>query len=104
MDRRRFLCGLTAAGTAASFEIGCGSPTPTRGDAFANARVTYQVKGFTCITCAVGLETMLRAVRGVAEASASYERKTVTIAFDDRATGEDALKQFISDCGFSIAG
>ena len=96
MDRRGFLCRLTAAGAAgaAGVELGCGS---------AAARVTYQVQGFTCITCAVGLETMLRGVRGVTQASASYANKTVTIAFDAQTIGEDALKGFIGDCGFSVA-
>jgi len=105
MDRRRFLRGLTvagAAGAAASVDIGCGSRTPAH-ETSATARVTYQVKGFTCVTCAVGLETMLRGIRGVAEVTASYGDNNVTIAFDDKAVSEDGLKQFISDCGFSVA-
>jgi copper chaperone CopZ len=82
-----------AAGAAVGVELGCGTTAE---------RVTYRVGGFTCVTCAVGLETMLRGVRGVAEASASYAEHTVTIAFDAKVIGEDALKQFVSDCGFSV--
>lgn len=109
MDRRGFLYRLTAAGAAGaavSVELGCGSGTPAHDSAAAmgaTARVTYQVTGFTCITCAVGLETMLRGVRGVTAASASYGEHQVTIAFDEQVTSEDALRQFISDCGFSVS-
>jgi len=98
MERRRFLCRLTAA-AAASLELGCGERAAMRG----TRRVTYQVQGFTCITCAVGLEVMLRGLRGVAEATASYVENSVAIAFDEQMTTEDALKQFISVCGFSVA-
>ena len=107
MDRRRFLCRLTAAATAstaAGLELGCRERTtaPLEGRVSGTCRVAYQVQGFTCITCAVGLEVMLRGVRGVAEATASYVENNVAIAFDDRVTSEDALKQFISVCGFSV--
>jgi copper chaperone CopZ len=107
MDRRRFLCRLTsaaAASTAVGVELGC-APTaaPPEGRVRGTRRVTYQVQGLTCITCAVGLEVMLRGFRGVAEATASYPENSVAIAFDDQVTSEDALKQFISVCGFSVA-
>jgi hypothetical protein len=36
-------------------------------------------------------------------AAASYAENSVSIAFDDQVTSEDALKQFISVCGFSVA-
>jgi copper chaperone len=109
MERRRFLCRLTAAAaasTAVGLELGRGehaSAPPEGPNVRGTRRVTYQVQGFTCITCAVGLEVMLRGVRGVAEATASYAEHSVAIAFDDHVTSEDALKQFISVCGFSVA-
>ena len=105
MDRRGFLRRLTAAGAAGAAVdvVGCGSRTPAPSTSSATARVTYRVQGFTCITCAVGLETMLRAVHGVTEVTASYAENTVIIGFDGRVIGEDALTQFISDCGFSVA-
>jgi copper chaperone CopZ len=46
---------------------------------------------------------MLRGVRGVTEASASYAESRVAVAFDERLISEDALKQFIGSCGFSAA-
>jgi len=92
MDRRRFLTRLTAASAAVSLDVGCGG--------HATRRAVYQVQGFTCVTCAVGLEVMLRGVRGVAEASANYAERSVAVAFDDQVIGEDAVKQFIGSCGF----
>jgi hypothetical protein len=37
-----------------------------------NRTVVYKVNGFTCIACAVGLEVMLRGLKGVTRANASY--------------------------------
>src|ERR1700761_6741750 len=58
MQRRRFVQMMTLAsvGTVAAAELAYGREVRT---------VTYHVKGFTCVTCAVGLETLLRACKGV---------------------------------------
>lgn len=98
MDRRRFLSRLTAAGAAIGLEVGGGADRTS-----ATRRATYEVRGFTCVTCAVGLEVMLRGVRGVTEASANYAESRVAITFDEKLISEDALKQFIGSCGFSAA-
>ncbi len=124
MDRRRFLCRFTVASAAVGLEIGCAERARTGPDGQVQAadaqgtapsanhsatavrasrRASFQVRGFTCITCAVGLEVMLRGVRGVTEASASYAENRVVIAFDEQLTSEDALKQFIAACGFSAS-
>ena len=67
-----------------------------------NRSVTYGVKGFTCVTCAVGLEVMLRQQKGVTRANASYRENKVVIGFANLTT-EKALKDFIAGCGFSVA-
>ncbi len=64
--------------------------------------VTYHVAGFTCITCAVGLEVMLRGLRGVARANSSYPANTVLIEFDGRMITEKTIRGFIGKCGFSV--
>jgi|SRR5437588_2256732 len=103
MDRRKFLSVVTGmAGTT----IGLGmvkagldltaSPKPT-------LKVTYQVKGFTCITCATGLEVILLRERGVVRAAASYPDARVVIEFDENLTSEDKLKEVIAGCGFAVA-
>ena len=67
-----------------------------------NQSVSYKVTGFTCVTCAVGLEVMLRQQKGVVRASASYPEKKVAIGFDNGLTSEKALKGFIAECGFTV--
>ena len=34
--------------------------------------ITYHVKGFSCITCAVGLDTMLARHKGIVRSKSSY--------------------------------
>jgi len=94
MDRRDFIRSVAAAGAAGvSVEAATDRATTT---------VKYAVDGFTCVTCAVGLETMLKGRAGVARVSASYPKRSVTIAYDSRMTDESALAAFISDCGFTV--
>jgi hypothetical protein len=69
MDRRKFICRVTGAGASAGLSIGDSAA------AAENRSVVYTVNGFTCITCAVGLEVMLRGLKGVTRANASYPEK-----------------------------
>ena len=63
--------------------------------------IAWRVNGFTCVTCAVGLETMLRRQKGVVSAQASYPSASVTIQFHPRIISEAALRSFISELGFT---
>ena len=63
--------------------------------------VTWRVHGFTCVTCAVGLETMLRQQKGVTSAEASYPDAKVTIRFDPGTVSEASLRTFVTSIGFS---
>ncbi|SRR5258707_9908747 len=65
--------------------------------------VTWIVKGFTCITCAVVLEIMLRQQKGVTRAKASYSQKSVAVGFDGKPASEKVLQKFIAGCGLSVA-
>lgn len=64
--------------------------------------VTFHVKGFTCITCAVGLETLLRQQKGVLHAEASYPKANVVIEYNPAIVAEASLKGYISEMGFGI--
>jgi Cu+-exporting ATPase len=64
--------------------------------------VTYRVKGFTCVTCAVGLETMLQREKGIISAKASYPKASVIIRFDPELLSEGSLKGFIAEMGFRV--
>ena len=105
MDRRNFLRRAIAgmAGTTATIalsETGAG----TAADAATETQcVTYRVQGFSCETCAVGLETMLLQRKGVIRVRATYSDARVVIGFDDNLTTYHQLREFIASCGFSIA-
>jgi len=64
--------------------------------------VIYRVKGFSCVTCAVGLETMLRQQKGIARAEASYPDAKAMIEFDPKLVDDHWLKAFIADMGFTV--
>lgn len=95
MFRRSFIRRITFAGA--------GLATVGVADAGQNKTVIYRVKGFTCVTCAVGLETLLRREKGIARAEASYPDGMVRIEFNPASVTEQALKGFISDMGFTVA-
>jgi copper chaperone CopZ len=92
MFRRRFIQSISFAGIG-----GLAGAAETNG----NKTVMYRVKGFSCPTCAVGLEVMLRRQPGVVQAQASYPNATVRIEFQPKAVTESALKGFIAEMGFS---
>lgn len=96
MDRRKFIRGISAA-TVAGTETGLSAAARKE-----NAAVAYNVQGFTCVTCAVGLEAMLRGLPGVARVTASYPRKTAEVGFDRDAISEPRIREFIETCGFKV--
>ena len=96
MFRRQFIHHLTLAGTG-GLAISGSAKAADR-----HQTVTYQVDGFTCVTCAVGLEVLLRRENGVARAEASYPKRSVLIEFDPALVTERALKQYIGKMGFSV--
>lgn len=102
MDRRRFLSGLTAGGAAVGVGV-MGMKIGGREAAHETRSLTFAVQGFTCITCAVGLGTMVRGLRDVTRANATYHEGKVVVGFDENLIGEKALREFISTCGFKVA-
>jgi anaerobic selenocysteine-containing dehydrogenase len=109
MDRRNFLCKVTTAAGAVGAAgavtpaAATASPPPDHAPKARETRsVTWKVKGFTCITCSVGLEVMLRGLNGVARANATYPGNQVMIGYDARVINEKTLKEFITVCGFSV--
>jgi copper chaperone CopZ len=70
--------------------------------AAATRTVIYQVKGFTCITCATGLDTLLSQQRGIASSKSTYPEGKATVTFDPKRTSEQAIVTFITDLGFTV--
>ena len=95
MFRRNFIQQITLA----SAGVGVASAVTTQ--AREHKTITYHIKGFTCPTCAVGLDTMLGQQKGVIQSKSSYPDARTVIEFDPHVVTEASLKAFIADLGFT---
>jgi len=97
MLRRRFLqtVALSSVGTFHSL----------RSIAAVGSRTTLilEVKGFTCPTCPVGLDTLLGKEKGVLSSHSRYPEGKVTVVFDAQQCSEQRIRAFITDMGFTVA-
>jgi copper chaperone CopZ len=97
MFRRRFLQLVTMASV--------GGLAPLEGIAAGTSiTVTYMVKGFSCITCATGIDTMLSQQKGITSSKSTYPEGKVTVGFDPKQTNEQAVVTFITSLGFKVEG
>ena len=96
MFRRSFIQRITCAGVA-------GLATSAATKAGQHKSVTYRVTGFSCVTCAVGLEALLRRQNGITRADAKYPSGMVHIDFDPALISEKMLKSYIAEMGFGVA-
>lgn len=94
MIRRNFfkVMGAATAGGLASLDAAAIEPTKT---------VVFHVKGFSCITCATGLDTMLKKEPGIASSSSAYPEAIATVKFDPKKTSPATIAEFISGLGFT---
>lgn len=95
MIRRNFFKFVTLATTGAIAPLEAMSAGPTK-------TVTYHVRGFSCITCATGLDTMLRQQKGITSSASTYPQGIATIGFDPDQTNEKNIKEFIASLGFTV--
>jgi copper chaperone CopZ len=95
MIRRRFLqlVALSGAGALAPLEAMASAAAKT---------AIFHVKGFTCITCAVGLDTMISRTKGVASSQSTYPEGKVTVRFDPDSVNVNSIRSVITDAGFSV--
>ena len=99
MHRRSFI--RTLAGTGAGVALlKLGTPE-TR--ATENASVTWDVKGFSCVTCAVGLRTILEQHSGIVRVKAAYPSGKVEVGFNSDAITAADIKGLIEGAGFAVA-
>ncbi len=92
MIRRKFLGMMTLAGAGVVAMEGM--------DLAEKKTVTFGITGFTCITCAVGLETLLEKERGVIRVQASYPESKAIITYHPKLTSEASLVKYIEEAGF----
>ena len=95
MLRRKFFKVMTIATT--------GVLAPLEGIAAEPKKIVkYQVRGFSCVTCATGLDTMLGKEKGIVSSSSTYPEGIATIGFDPDKISETQIKEFISSLGFTV--
>jgi copper chaperone CopZ len=95
MFRRRFLQLMTLAGANGLASIESLAVEPTR-------TATYQVKGFSCVTCATGLDTRLGRQKGIKSSKSTYPEGLVTVCFNPGQITEERIVAFISELGFTV--
>jgi copper chaperone CopZ len=95
MFRRRFLQFVPLAIA--------GSLAPLKAVAKGKSEVvTYRVTGFSCVTCATGLDTMLSQETGIASSKSTYPQGIVKVAFDPEAISKNQIAAFIAELGFTV--
>jgi copper chaperone CopZ len=98
MRRRSFIQTLAGSGAGvALLKLGKAEKRVAE-----NASVTWTVKGFSCVTCAVGLETILTQQKGIARVKAEHPSGKVEIGFDSNQIAPAEIKQLIEDAGFRV--
>ncbi len=87
MMRRKFIQGITSIGAVPALA--------------ANTKtVIWHIDGFSCVTCAVGLDTLLNQQKGIVRSTSSYERRTATIDFHPELITEKQIRGFVEELGF----
>ena len=95
MFRRQFVQFMATIGASSV-------ATLAAADAKGMKTVTYVVKGFSCVTCAVGLDTMLGKQKGIVWSKSSYPDGVARIQYDPKEVTEAQIKAFISEMGFTV--
>ena len=96
MLRRRFIQLATLAGAGGLVTA------ETITAAHNHSTVVFNVKGFTCVTCAVGLDTVLMRQDGIVSSNSSYPEGKVTVCHEPNRITEKAIRAFIADAGFTV--
>ena len=98
MHRRNFIRAMAGGGAGmALLSLEAKDKAPS-----ASASVAWTVKGFTCVTCAVGLQTILERQKGIAKVTAQYPSGSVQVAFDSRAVTPVEIRGLIEKAGFTV--
>jgi copper chaperone CopZ len=95
MFRRQFVQLMTLVGAAKLATIATAESNEIH-------TVTYRVKGFSCVTCAVGLDAMLQQQKGVRGSRSTYPDGRVVIKFDPKTVTVASLQAFIAGMGFAV--
>ena len=93
MIRRKFLGLATLAGAGSLAAL-------SAVDAAHRQTARFAIDGFTCITCAVGLETLLLRQKGILQAAATYPEGTASVTYDTRSVTPEDILSAVASMGF----
>lgn len=65
-------------------------------------RRTFPVSGMTCASCAVSVESMLKAQEGVLDASVSYPNRSADVQYIPAIINEKKLQKAVSQVGYEL--
>lgn len=61
---------------------------------------TFHVNGMHCTSCALLIESDLED-EGI-KATCSYAKQTLTVEFDEKKTGDEAIKKIVAKSGYRV--
>ncbi len=64
--------------------------------------LTFPVTGMSCASCAVSVESILGAQKGVEKAEINYASQLVKVAFHPEVTGPANLQQAVQSIGYDL--
>ncbi len=96
MIRRRFMQFVALSG------VGALNPLATLAATGPSTTLVLAVKGFTCPTCAVGLDTLLGKEHGILSSHSTYPEGKVTVVFEPKESSEQVIRKLITDMGFTV--
>ena len=96
MQRRRFIQMATLAGATGLAAVETAMAAGER------TRVAFHVKGFSCPTCSVGLDTLLMRQKGIAASNSTYPEGKVVVSYDPGRITEETIRGLIAEMGFTV--
>lgn len=72
---------------------------------FGKAKITktINIEGMSCMHCAGRVESALKALKGVSDATVNLDEKTAVVKLKDNIEN-DALKNAVEDAGYTVTG
>lgn len=69
-----------------------------------NKRIELAVKGMTCTSCELHIESEVKKLPGISFVKASYEKGSAIIEFDDKNVGKERIVAAINNTGYKVEG
>ncbi len=65
-------------------------------------KISFKVDGMSCNHCKKSIESAVKALEGVTDASVSLEQNLVEISYDSNVVGRDELDRAIKNAGYQV--